>query len=86
MLQRASFVHWAAFATTALSAALVVTMVLAGVAHAQDPTPQLLPPGDPRSDGAGPGLGSGPVAAAVAVVLIGLLAAAAALAWARLRR
>jgi hypothetical protein len=81
-----SFAEWAAVAAVALAAALVVGMLIAGVVHAQEPSPALLPPGDPRSDGAGPGLGSGPLAAAAAVLLIGLLAAAGALAWARLRR
>ena len=57
---------------------------LAGVALAQETQPPIVPPGDPRSEGEGPGFGAGPLLAALVVVALGLLAAAAALAYTRL--
>jgi hypothetical protein len=76
------------------TAALVATIIVLGVlllplpALAQEatPTPGILPPTDPRSEGAGPGLDGGPLAAAALVIGLGLIAALATLAYGRLVR
>lgn len=81
-----SFADWANVAAVALIGAGLLAAMLAGPALAQDPTPGLIPPGDPRSEGAGPGLGEGPLLAAVLVLAIGLVAALGAIAYGRLAR
>jgi hypothetical protein len=81
-----SFAEWAAVAAVAILQAVLLSALLTYTALAQEATPGLLEPGDPRSEGSGPGLGSGPLTAAAVVLLIGLAAALATIAYARLAR
>ena len=67
-----------AFAATLLS--------LPAVALAQSPSPSVLPGGDTRSDGQGPGLSASPLVVAAGVVAIGVAAAGATLLYLRLKR
>jgi hypothetical protein len=71
-----------------LSALLAVLsgLILAVPVLAQEATPGILPPTDPRSEGQGPGIDGGPLLAALVVVALGVLAALATLAYARLIR
>jgi hypothetical protein len=80
------FGHPAAVLAVAFVAAVLLAALWMGTAHAQSPTPGLLPPTDPRSEGAGPGFGSGPVIAALMVIALGVLAAGAVFAYAKLAR
>ncbi len=66
--------------------ALVVLSVGAAVGATPGPEPSLLVPGDPRSEGEGPGLIGSPVAVAVGVVVLGLLAAGGTIVILRLTR
>jgi hypothetical protein len=80
-----SFAEWAAVAAVAFLQAVLLSALLASPALGQEATPGLLEPGDPRSEGA-PGLGNGPLMAAGVVLLIGIAAALATIAYARLAR
>jgi hypothetical protein len=82
-----SFAHRAVIAAGALAVALLVLYAVgAGPVVAQDATPGLLPPTDPRSEGEGPGFGSGPLVAAAVVLVLGILAALLTIAYVRLMR
>ena len=65
-------------------AATVLT--LPSVALAQTPSPSVLPGGDTRSDGQGPGLSASPLLVAAGVIAIGLATAGGTLVYLRLRR
>lgn len=67
---------------------LLPTTGFAMPVHAVDasPSPTVVEPGDPRSEGEGAGLVGQPLLVAGAVVLLGLLAAGATLVYVRLTR
>lgn len=81
-----SFGQSLAVAAIALIAALLLLAFASGLVRAQDATPALVPPGDPRSEGEGPGFGGGPLFAAAVVVGLGVVAALATLVYVRLLR
>jgi len=85
-LRPSSFADWFAVAAVALLQAALLSVLLAGPILAQEASPGLLEPGDPRSEGAAPGLGSGPLFAALIVVVLGTAAALVTVAYARLVR
>ena len=68
--------------------ALLATTLLASVraTAAVSPTPTVVPGGDTRSEGEGPGLSASPLLVAAGVVVIGLASAASTLLYLRLRR
>jgi hypothetical protein len=65
---------------------VVVTMLAGPVAGAESPSPSFITPGDPRSDGVGPGLVGSPLFVAFVVLALGIGSAAATLLFARLTR
>jgi hypothetical protein len=83
---RPLFVRWAVLTAAGLALAVFMGVLLTAAVAGQEasPPPGLLPPGDPRSEGSGPGLGSGPLLAAVVVIGLGLAAGLATFALARL--
>ena len=68
-----------------IAAALWLGLAATGVL-AQSPEPPVVAPGDPRSEGEGPGLVGAPLLAAAAVIGLGLLAAGATIIVVRLTR
>jgi len=63
-----------------------LVVIVAGPLRAATPEPSVLVPGDPRSDGEGPGLVGSPIAVALGVVLLGVVSAGATLLVLRLTR
>jgi hypothetical protein len=62
---------------TASLTVAVMLMLAAVAAHAQEPTAAaILEGGDPRSEGAGPGLVGSPIAILLGIVILGLSVAA----------
>ena len=82
-----SFEKRAAVYATALVLVALLSVLLAGGALAQEPTPSpLVPPTDTRSELLPPGLTGSPVVAALLVVGLGALAALGTAAYVRLVR
>jgi hypothetical protein len=75
-------------AAAPLLALAAMLLLAAGTAAATpEPVPSLIPPGDPRSEGEGPGVTWAPLAAAVAgVVVLGIVAVGATIIVLRLTR
>lgn len=74
-------------AAAALAVLALLLLAVSTSAATPEPEPSVLPAGDPRSEGEGPGVTWAPLAAAVGgVVLLGLVAAGATLIVLRLTR
>jgi hypothetical protein len=73
-------------AVTAMEVALLALALLPLVVAAASPEPPVISPGDPRSEGEGPGLVGDPLLVLMGVVLLGALASGITLLVLRLTR